>query len=49
MGKTFSADFLIAEFTAIQDRAINLEKIGSTRVNFFLITTGAIIAGIGGF
>ncbi len=43
-----SADFLIAEFNAIQERAMGLEEIKSGRINFFLIIVAAIIAGISG-
>ena len=46
--KTIPTEYLIAEFNAIQNRAINLENLRSSRVNFLLFTTGAIIAGIGG-
>jgi len=46
--KVISTEYLIAEFNAIQNRAINLENLRSSRINFLLFTTGAIVAGIGG-
>jgi hypothetical protein len=44
--RNFSKDFLIAEFNAIQDRAIGLEEIKSGRINFFLIIVAATVAGL---
>jgi hypothetical protein len=41
-----SKDFLIAEFNAIQDRAIGMEEIKSGRINFFLIIVAATVAGL---
>ena len=41
-----SAEFLLAEFNALQERAISLEEIKSGRLNFFLLVAGAIIAGL---
>jgi len=42
-----SAEFLLAEFTALQDRAIALTNSQSNRVNFLLILVAATLAGIG--
>jgi hypothetical protein len=39
------ADFLIAEYNALQDRAISLQQTRSTRVNFFLVVVAAVVAG----
>jgi hypothetical protein len=44
--KNSSNDFLIAEFNAIQQRAIGFEEIKSARINFFLIIVAATIAGL---
>ena len=41
-----SSEFLIHEFNALQSRALNLEGIKSSRVNFFLLIVAAAIAGI---
>jgi hypothetical protein len=38
-------EFLIAEFNALQERAISLEQRKSNRVNFFLVVTAAVVAG----
>ena len=43
-----SEDFLLAEFEALQERAISVEDIKSNRVNFFLILVGATLAGFSG-
>ena len=43
-----SEDFLLAEFEALQERAISAEDIKSNRVNFFLILVGATLAGFSG-
>lgn len=40
--------FLLSEFDALQERAIGLEGIKSSRVNFFLIVAAATIAGVSG-
>ena len=42
---TNSEDFLIAEFSALQDRARHLEDTKSSRVNFFLVLIAATVAG----
>jgi undecaprenyl pyrophosphate phosphatase UppP len=39
-------EFLIAEFNALQDRAIGLEQRKSSRINFFLVVTAAAVAGL---
>jgi hypothetical protein len=44
--RDFSKDFLIAEFNAIQERAIGFEEIKSGRINFFLIIVAATVAGL---
>ena len=41
-----SNDFLIAEFNALQDRAIGFEEIKSGRINFFMIIFAATVAGL---
>jgi len=41
-----TAQFLITEYTSISERIGRIEQIISTRVNFFLVTVGAIAAGI---
>ncbi len=46
---TASAQFLIAEYNALQARAINLEEIKSGRLNFFLLIAGAIVAALSAF
>lgn len=38
-------DFLLAEFTSLQDRAIAKGEMSTNRVNFFLLVVAAIIAG----
>lgn len=38
-------DFLLAEFTSLQDRAIAQGEMSTNRVNFFLVVVAAIIAG----
>ena len=42
----FSTEFLIHEFNALQSRALNLESIKSSRINFFLIIVVAVTAGV---
>jgi hypothetical protein len=42
--RSFSKDFLIAEFNALQERAMSLEKIKSGRINLFLIIVAATVA-----
>src|SRR4051794_40397012 len=42
-----SADFLLAEFETLQNRAISIEQNKSNRINFLLIIAAALIAGIG--
>jgi len=39
------ADFLVAEYNALQDRAISLQQARSSRVNFFLVVVAAVGAG----
>jgi hypothetical protein len=39
-------NFLLAEFNALQTRAIAMEQAKSNQVNFFLVAVGAITAGI---
>lgn len=41
-----SADFLLAEFNALQNRAIALANSQSNRVNFLLIIVAAALAGV---
>lgn len=41
-----SAQFLIAEFSAVQNRIASFEQIKSSRVNFFLLIVGATAAGL---
>lgn len=43
-----STEFLIAEFTALQERATTLEQVKSNQVNFFLIVFAGITAGLSG-
>jgi len=43
-----SAEFLVAEFSALQDQVIRLEEAKSNRVNFFLIVVAAVTAGVSG-
>ncbi len=38
-------DFLLAEFSSLQDRAIAQREMSTNRVNFFLLVVAAIIAG----
>ena len=38
-------DFLIAEYNALQDRAISLQQARSSRINFFLVVVAAVGAG----
>ncbi len=35
-------DFLLAEFNALQARAMNLEQVKANKVNFFLLVAGAV-------
>lgn len=44
-----TTNFMLAEFTTLQERAAHLEQVKSTQVNFFLIMVAAIIAGVSGF
>lgn len=46
--KAVSSEFLLTEFNALQQRAISLEEVKSSRVNFFLIVVAATIAGFSG-
>lgn len=41
-----SSDFLLAEFSALQERVANYEEIKSSRVNFFLVVVAAVAAGL---
>lgn len=41
-----TSNFLLAEFSAVQDRIKSYEEIKSQRVNFFLLIVGAVAAGI---
>lgn len=43
-----SAEFLIAEFNALQSHVTRLEEAKSNRVNFFLIVVAAAAAGVSG-
>ncbi len=43
---SLSAEFLLTEYNALQDRARSLEEIKSGRLNFFLLVVGAAIAGL---
>ena len=43
-----SNDFLLSEFNALQQRVLELERIKSSRINFFLIVFAASIAGLSG-
>lgn len=47
MEKELSDEFLLVEFNALQDRATDIEKGKSGRLNFLLIFAGAIVAGLG--
>ena len=42
------AEFLLAEFNAIQQRAIQIEQSKSSSVNFYLVIVAATIAGVPG-
>lgn len=42
------AEFLLAEFNAIQQRAIQIEQSKSSSVNFYLVIVAATIAGMPG-
>jgi hypothetical protein len=42
----YSSDFLLAEFSALQERVANYEEIKSSRVNFFLVVVAAVAAGL---
>lgn len=44
---SLSADFLLAEFNTLQNRASVLESNKSNRVNFMLILAAGVMAGIG--
>ena len=44
--RNISKDFLIAEFSALQERAVGLEEIKSGRINFFLLIVAATVAGL---
>jgi phosphatidylserine synthase len=41
---TNSAEFLLAEFNALQERAVSYEEIKSSRVNFYLVVVAAALA-----
>jgi hypothetical protein len=41
------ADFLLAEFNALVDRARDCDQISAARINFFLVVVAAVIAGLG--
>ena len=41
-----TAQFLLAEYTSISEKVNRVDQIISSRVNFFLITVGAVAAGI---
>ena len=41
-----SVDFLIAEFNALQQRAVQAEQSKATSTNFFLVIVAAILAGL---
>lgn len=43
----FSAEFLLAEFNSLQNRAIGLENNKSNRVNFMLVLAAPALAGMG--
>ncbi|RMH40374.1 MAG: hypothetical protein D6694_10105 [Gammaproteobacteria bacterium] len=45
-GLKISADFLLAEFNALQSRAIAFKNSQSNRVNFLLIIVAAALAGV---
>jgi hypothetical protein len=42
------AEFLLAEFNAIQQRAIQIEQSKSSSINFYLVIVAATIAGVPG-
>ena len=42
------AEFLLAEFNAIQQRAIQIEQSKSSSINFYLVIVAAAIAGVSG-
>jgi len=44
--ETRSADFLLAEFDALQKRVISLEQVKANRINYFMILTSAVVAGV---
>lgn len=46
--KQLGAEFLLAEFNAIQQRAIQIEQSKSNSVNFYLVIVAATIAGVPG-
>lgn len=43
--KNNAAEFLLAEFSALQARAIAKEEVRANRINFFLVVVAAIITG----
>ena len=43
-----STDFMVAEFNAIQQRAVQKEQSRSTATNLFLIIVAAALAGLPG-
>jgi hypothetical protein len=45
-GDQLSAQFLLAEFNTLQERAQGYEHLNTTRVNFFLIAVAAVIGGL---
>jgi len=44
----FGPEFLLAEFNAIQQRAIQIEQSKSSSINFYLVIVAATIAGVPG-
>lgn len=44
--KTITVEFLIAEFNALQERALSSERAKSSTVNFFLLVVAAVTAGL---
>jgi hypothetical protein len=47
-GKNLAAEFLIAEFNALQQRAAQIEQSKSNSVNFYLVIVAATLAGMPG-
>lgn len=44
--ETKSAEFLLTEFDALQKRALALEQVKANRINYFMILTSAVVAGV---